>query len=143
MDQTTAIPSTGIVPKQGWSWGAFMLNFQFLIAIKKYKMLWWYLLSFIPFLNIVFFAVFAIYLGVKGHILGTTGGQFASQAEYDGFMKGTDHAGKVVFIVFLIVLILGITLAIAGFSLGFFLPHMSTSTTTSNGYPYPAGLSTY
>jgi hypothetical protein len=144
MDQTTATAQTGIIPKQGWSWGAFMLNFQFLIAIKKYKMLWWYLLALIPFLNIIFFAVFAIYLGVKGHELGTTGGQFASQAEYDGYMKATDHASKVMFIVFLIAIILGIILAIAGFSLGFLIPHMSTSTTTSNGYSgSPASPSTY
>jgi hypothetical protein len=135
MDQTI---SNGIMPKEGWSWGALVFNFYFLIAIKKYKLLWWYLLAFIPLVNIIFFIAFAIYLGMKGHELGVTGGQFANQSEYDGYMKGTDHAGKIVFFVAIICLIIFIILFIALMLLGLLGPHAMPS--MMNNTP---SLSTY
>ena len=85
--------------KQGWSWGAFLFNASFLIGVKRYKMLWWYLLALIPFVNFIFLLAYSIYLGVKGHEIGANGAQFANQSEYDGFMKGVDHAGKIMFFV--------------------------------------------
>lgn len=130
MDQT----NNGIVPKQGWSWGAFALNAYFLIAVKRYKFLWWFLLAVIPFVNIVFWIVFLIYLGIKGHEIGAGGTQFANQSEYDGYMKGTDHAGKVAFFIGLAAAVLAIIFVIVGISLGGFHGMNSTTPTGPGGY---------
>lgn len=112
MDQT----NNGIVPKQGWSWGGFMLNASFLIGAKRYKLLWWWLLALIPIVNIVFWIAMLIYLGINGHKIAAEGTQFANQSEYDGYVKGLDHAGKVVFFVVLVVLVIVIVALLAGFS---------------------------
>lgn len=114
MEQTNVT----IVPKQGWSWGGFMFNAAFLIGVKRYKFLWWFILGFIPFVNIIFWIVMVIYLGIKGHELAARGTQFANQSEYDGYVKGQDHAGKVFFFLFLIIAAAGIVAAIAMLSLG-------------------------
>ncbi|MCL4403910.1 hypothetical protein M1432_00985 [Patescibacteria group bacterium] len=110
-----------IAAAAGWSWGAFLLNAPFLVGIKKYKMLWWYILAFVPFVNVIFWIVFMIYLGVKGHELGATSPQFASQAEYDGFFKALDHAGKILFFVAIALLVIfvafGFTAAVGRFFL--------------------------
>ena len=106
-----------IVPKQGWSWGAFMFNAGFLVGAKRYKLLWWFLLLMIPLVNFIFIIVFLIYLGNNGHRLAAEGKQFANQSEYDGYVKGLDHAGKVLFFAMLIFLGLMIVLTIVGFSL--------------------------
>jgi hypothetical protein len=131
MDQT-AISGTqnaaGIVPKPGWSWGAFLFNAYYLVAVKRYKLLWWYLLMLVPFVNVIFAIVFAIYIGLHGHEIGASGTQFANQSEYDGFTKAIDHAGKIFFIIFLILAVLWVIFFL---SFGFyFLPTMHVSTSS-------------
>lgn len=124
MEQTTAAPanipvpgantnSNGVVAQPGWSWSGFTFNAAFLIAIRRYKLLWWYLLMLIPVVNLIFGLAMAIYLGLKGHELGTGGGSFDNQSEYNGFFKATDHAGFVFFIIGLVIFIAWIILAIA------------------------------
>ncbi len=118
MEQNNGI---AIVPKEGWSWGAFIHTAGFLIGVKRYKLLWWYLLALIPIVNVIFFVVIMIYLGVKGHVIAAEGTQFANQSEYDGYVKGLDHAGKVLFFAALIIFVVMIVFMIAGFSLvGFY-----------------------
>ncbi|HVN26269.1 MAG TPA: hypothetical protein VMT99_01265 [Candidatus Paceibacterota bacterium] len=109
-------PSNGITPHAGWSWGAFMMNASFIIAIKRYQLLWWYLLMLIPFVNWIFFIVFMIYLGSKGHEFAAASSQFGNQSEYDGFMKAVDHAGRIMFYVALAFVVVGILFAIVGLS---------------------------
>jgi predicted PurR-regulated permease PerM len=99
-----------IVPKAGWSWGGLMFNVAFLVGAKRYKLLWWYLLGLVPFVNVIFGLVFAIYLGANGHKIAAEGTQFANQSEYDGYTKGLDHAGKVFFFAALIILALVVAL---------------------------------
>lgn len=109
MNETQNLPNQSIsnTPPQpgsneGWSWGAFMFDPVFLIAIKKYKMLWWYLLMFVPFVNLIFFIAFKIYLGIKGKAIASTG-VYLNEGERGGFMKGLDHAGKISFFAWLII----------------------------------------
>lgn len=136
MDQT--MPN-GITPKAGWSWGGFMFHFYFLIAVKKYQLLWWYLLALVPFLNVIFLLASSIYLGTKGHEIGATGTQFANQSEYDGYMKGTDHAGKIGFFITIGIAVIAIIVLIVAIAFGLHAPHTDTAPTMM---PAP-GLSTY
>jgi hypothetical protein len=99
-----------IVAAPGWSWGAFLFGAAFLVAIKQYKMLWWDLLWIVPLVNIIFGIVFATYLGVNGHKLAARSRHFENQHEYHGFMKATDHAGKVLFFAVVVLLVIGIAL---------------------------------
>lgn len=112
MDQATGV---SITPKQGWSWGGLLFNWSFLIAVKRYKMLWWFILAFVPFVNIIFWIVMAIYMGMNGHKVAAEGTQFANQSEYDGFIKGVDHAGKVGFFVVLVIAIVALCFVMLGF----------------------------
>lgn len=98
----------------GWSWGAFMLELPFLIAIKRYMMLFWYLLLLIPFVNVVFIVAFKIYMGVKGRAMAATSTQFGNESEFRGFMNGFDHAGKILFIVVVVALAITLLLGIFG-----------------------------
>jgi hypothetical protein len=100
-----------IVAAPGWSWGAFLFTLPFLVGIKKYKMLWWCILAFVPFVNLVFVVIFMVYLGVKGHELAAKSPQFEDQKEYDGFFKVFDHAGKILIVVAVILLIISIILS--------------------------------
>lgn len=109
-----------IVAAPGWSWGAFLFTAPFLVGIKKYKMLWWYLLAFVPLVNIAFWIVFMVYLGVKGRDLAAKSPQFHHQAEYDGFFRVFDHAGKILVVVVVILIIVFIALGFAGVLGGFF-----------------------
>lgn len=106
-----------IVAAPGWSWGTFLFSAPFLVGIKKYRMLWWYLLALVPFVNVVFWVVFMVYLGVKGHDIAAKSPQFSHQAEYDGFFKVFDHAGKILVVVAVILVIVFIAFgftAVAG-----------------------------
>jgi hypothetical protein len=108
-----ANPATGATKAVGgWSWGAFMFDMVFVIAIRKYIYLLFALLFFIPILG--FFAMIGvkIFFGLKGHQLAAESGAFANEDELRGFLKAVDHAGFVVFIVAIvgIVLILGTVL---------------------------------
>ncbi len=96
-----------IVAAPGWSWGAFLFGAAFLVAIKKYKMLLWYLLYLVPVVNFFFWIVFMIYLGVNGHKLAARSHHFENQHEYHGFMKALDHSGKIMFFAVIVLLVLG------------------------------------
>jgi hypothetical protein len=87
-----------------------MFDAAFLIAIKKYQWLFWYLLYLVPFVNFVFMIVFKIYLGVKGRTIAATSTYFQDERELRGFMKGIDHAGKVLFFIMLAVLVIWLVL---------------------------------
>lgn len=100
-----------------WSWGAFMLDVPFLIAIKKYTLLLWYLLAFIPFVNFLFFIGFKIYIGTKGRALAAESDQFANEDERNGFMKAFDHAGKILFFSAIAIFGIMIILMLAGVTL--------------------------
>lgn len=126
MEQNTQ-NAGAVVAKQGWSWGGFAWGPGILLASKRYHYLWWYLLAIIPFVNIVFFIVFAIYLGVNGHKITAGGTQFSNQSEYDGFTKGTDHAGKILFIVGVVLLAIWLIVFVL---LGASFLGMSAHTTT-------------
>lgn len=119
MEQT----NNGIVPKEGWSWGAGMFNIAFLVGVKRYKLIWWIILAVIPLVNIIFWIAFFIYLGINGHRIAATGTQFANQSEYDGYIKAQDHAGKIFFFVFLIFAVIAIIGLVAAISLGVYGPH--------------------
>lgn len=86
----------------GWSWGAFVLDPFFIIAIKKYSLLWMYLLYLVPLVN--FFAMIGIkiFLGIKGHQLVAESTVFKNEDEQNGFVRAIDHAGFIVFIVGLV-----------------------------------------
>ncbi len=98
----------GITAAPGWSWGAFLFGAPFLIAIKKYHMLWWYLLYLVPVVNFFFWIVFMIYLGIKGHEMAATSRHFENQHEYNGFIKAVDHAGKILTIVAIVIIAAGL-----------------------------------
>lgn len=97
-----------------WSWGAFMFDAPFLIATRKYKYLWFYLLLLVPILNFFAIAAIKIYLGIKGAEIARTSSTFDSEAEYNGFMKGFDWAGKVSFFIGLAIFALGLIGVFAG-----------------------------
>lgn len=104
----------GIIPRIGWSWGAFMLHAPFLIAIKKYIFLLWYLLLLIPFLNVFFLIALMIYLGVEGHELAAQSPQFKNQDEYNGFFRAYNHAGKILFLAVIVMIAAGLLFGLAG-----------------------------
>lgn len=113
-----------------------MLNFSFLIGAKRYVYLWWFLLAFIPVLNIIFWIAMFIYLGVNGHAIAASGTQFANQSEYDGYIKGTDHAGKIVFFIVIAILVIVLIAFIAGFSLFGWAGMHANPLPTNGSYSY-------
>ncbi len=119
MGQKQSAVTSAVAPDKGWSWGAFMFGIPFLIAIKKYKMLWWFLLSLVPIVNVIFYIVFAIYLGLHGHELAAKSAHFGNEHEYNGFMKGIDHAGRILFFIVLIGIVVIGVLSLIGLG-GFF-----------------------
>lgn len=106
MDQPISQPAgDGIVAKQGWSWGGAVFSPYFIVGARRHALLWWYLFAFVPFLNIVFWVAVFFYFGSKGHQVAANGAQFANQSEYDGYVKGLDHAGKIFFWIFIALMI--------------------------------------
>ena len=97
-----------------WSWGACMFDPGFIIAIKNYKFLFVYILYFIPLINIFAVIGIKIYLGLNGRSMAENSPQFENKDELNGFMKGIDHAGKIMFFVALIFIAGGILLAMMG-----------------------------
>ncbi len=96
----------------------------FLIAIRRYAYLWLYLLPgalmlgtgilrsiYVALLIIgigaLSFFVIPIYLGMKGRTLAAASRAFSNRDQYVGFMKGIDHAGKVLFFAFIVIMLLG------------------------------------
>jgi hypothetical protein len=88
----------------GWSWGAFLTGPIFLVAVRRYVYLLWYLLMFIPFVNIIVWLGVSIYLGIKGREMATHSRTFANREQYLGFMKAIDHAGKILAVVYLVLI---------------------------------------
>lgn len=120
----------------GWSWGAFIMDVPFLIAIKKYTYLWFYLLLLIPIVNLFAILGIKIYLGMKGREMAMTSKTFASKDEYNGFMKGFDWAGKVLFFVSLAIFALGLIGGLVGaFAMGEMFNVMSPVDFSVEGLP--------
>ena len=103
-----------IAPKDVWSWGAFVFQLPFLLAVKRYAMMWWYLLLLVPVVNILFLILFAVYLGENGRLLAATGGAFANQDEYEGYFKGIDRAGKMIFFACVLIAAIALILLVFG-----------------------------
>lgn len=93
-----------------------------ILATRKYVYLLLYLLMFVPLVNIVAGLGISILMGIKAQSFVDSSSTFASPEERLGFMKGIDHAGKMMFIIGLIAL--GVVLAIAIFFNTFFLSFM-------------------
>lgn len=91
--------------RPGWSWGGFMFNAYFAACLKRYWFLAWLLPGVVfPLISLPIWLGLAIYFGVKGREMAAASPTFASKQQYIGFMKGIDHAGKVLFILFFVVL---------------------------------------
>jgi uncharacterized membrane protein YdbT with pleckstrin-like domain len=90
----------------------------FIIAIREYAYLFLLLLMLIPFLNFLVFIGFAIYLGINGREMARKSKTFANNEQYLGFMKGLDHAGKIVFYFYAAIFAFAFFAAILMFSSG-------------------------
>jgi len=110
--------ATDAYKDEGWSWGAFAFNWAFAIAIRKYMYLFLILLMFVPILNIVAFFGVMIFFGVKGREMAKGSVTFSSDEQRLGFMKGMDHAGKIVFFIWVVMFAIGIVASIILASLG-------------------------
>ena len=98
-----------------WSWGGLMFEQILIIASKRYWYLLLYLLMFIPLVNIIAIAAIKLYFGYKGRSFVKASNAFSNEDEYRGFMKGVDHAGKIVFYIALVILVIALVgVAIAG-----------------------------
>ena len=121
IQNNTPQQSSYSTPKQkndisGWSWGAFMFDFIFIIATKRYIYLLLFLLYLIPLVN--FFAMIGIriYLGTQGRRIAAESTIFSNKDEIRGFMKAIDHAGYITFIFTVVVFILAFVLVGSIFS---------------------------
>lgn len=92
----------------GWSWGAFMFDIAFVLALKQYKFAWLFLLYLIPWVNVLAIIAIRIYLGFHGRRMTYESDAFDTPAERDGFVKGLDHAGKILLYVSLVLLVITI-----------------------------------
>jgi len=92
----------------GWSWGGFCFSLLFAIAIRRYVYLWFLLGMVLPPINFVVVIGLMIYFGMKGRELAAESKIFTSRDQYVGFMKGIDHAGKVLALFYGILIIVGI-----------------------------------
>ena len=88
-----------------------MFDPAFLIGIKQYKFLLVYLLCLVPIVNIFAIVGIKIYLGLNGRSMAAKSPMFANQDELNGYMKGVDHAGKILFFVAIIAMAIGFTVA--------------------------------
>lgn len=113
MDTPTQAPTP--VPQQAahssnWSWGGFVYDPVIILATRNYMMLFFYLLAFIPLVNILFWIAFKIYMGMNTHRLVNESAGFANQDERNGFLRGLDHAGWIMFMVMLVGIAIGFIL---------------------------------
>ncbi|MBP9760098.1 MAG: hypothetical protein KBD24_01890 [Candidatus Pacebacteria bacterium] len=108
-EQSPHTPQTSVVADEysrpGWSWGAFINGPMFLIGTRQYSYLWMYVLYFIPFVNIIAWFGVMIYLGMKGRELAAESKTFTNRDQYVGYMKATDHGGKVFAILSILIII--------------------------------------
>ena len=98
-------------PKKGWSWGAFMLGIHWGIGNRVY----WPLLSLlivIPFIGPIIYLVVAIICGIKGHEWAMNSGTFKTVEEYNAAQDTWDRAGKVMFFIMLIMVVISLILSI-------------------------------
>lgn len=107
-----------------WSWGAFMLGPAFLIGTKQYWYLFLYLAYFIPLLNFLLIFCIAVFLGLKGRQLAYESTMFDNDEQVEGFLKAIDHAGKIMFILSIILFVIGIIFFITIFSAFFPMFHL-------------------
>lgn len=105
---TGAVSDDAKYSQPGWSWGAFMLGPYFLIGVRSYAYLWAYLLVLVPFVGPLLLLGFGIYLGMKGREMAAVSTTFHNKEQYIGFMRGVDHAGKIMFFVALVMVGLGL-----------------------------------
>lgn len=110
------VKTTDTYDDSGWSWGGCMLNWTFVLAIKKYKLLFLMLLLFVPVVNAFVGIGVPIFLGLKGREYARESGMFANKDQYLGFMKAVDHAGKILFYVVLAIFVGGLLLMLTVFS---------------------------
>jgi len=82
-----------------WSWAGFMFDPIVIVGTRNYKMLFWYLLMLIPFVNIIFLIVFKVYMGMHARMVVSESKAFANKDEAAGFQKALDHAGLIFFYV--------------------------------------------
>ena len=99
-----------------WSWGAFMFDFIFIIATKRYIYLLLFLLYLIPFVNFLAMIGIRIFLGIQGRRIAAESPMFSNKDELRGFMKAIDHAGYITFIITVVVFILAFVLMATVFS---------------------------
>lgn len=92
----------------GWSWGGFAFNLMFAIATRNYVYLWLLFLMIVPFVNIFAMLGIMIFFGIKGRELARTSTTFSNHDQYLGFMKGLDHAGKILMYFYLTCIAVGI-----------------------------------
>ncbi len=116
MDTPTQQPSQPtpqpiVAARSNWSWGGFMFDPVIILGTRNYMMLFFYLLAFVPFVNLIFWLVWKIYMGLNAHRIVNESSAFANQDERNGFMRGLDHAGWIMFIVSLVAI--GIAFAVA------------------------------
>jgi len=83
----------------GWSWGGFMFGPAYLIAVKKYTYLLWYLLMLVPLVNLIAMIGLPIFLGLKGHALAAESTMFKNEDERNGFLRAINHAGFITFLI--------------------------------------------
>ncbi len=108
MDQTNQPVA---VKQSRWSWGSFMFNPIVILGTKRYYMLFWYLLAFVPILNLFFWIIFGIYMGLNGREMIMKSTAFGSDDERRGFLKGIEHPGFVTFFFFIGVGVIGLVVA--------------------------------
>jgi hypothetical protein len=120
--ETTPSASTGAQDAYvdaGWSWGAAMFNVSFAVAIRKYWYLAVMILFFIPLVNFVAMIGLFVFFGMKGREIARDSVTFSNKDQYLGFMKGMDHAGKIMFLFIMIpAFIIGIFASVVLMSLG-------------------------
>jgi len=86
---------------EGWSWGGFSFNFFFAIATRDYVYLFLLIGLLIPGLNAIVMIASMVFFGIKGREIAQKSRTFANKDEYLGFMKGVDHAGKIVAFIYI------------------------------------------
>ena len=103
--------------RPGWSWGGFMFNFLFAIAIRRYLYLLWLLALVIPIVNFFVILGLMIYFGLKGRAMAAESKTFSNRDQYIGFMKGIDHAGRILFFFYAVIftlILVGVMAAVGG-----------------------------
>lgn len=105
-----------------WSWGGFMFWPLVVVATKKYRYLFFFLLYLIPLVNLLAAIGLKIYFGLNARGIVGKSTFFDNKDESKGFMKGIDHAGFIFFIVSVIGIALGMVfffIMVSAYSGGF------------------------